>query len=331
MSALTIDPALFLPESIDKVTADFNEGIHKLVSRLPPTYTQAPQDIRDIRERGEGLWPTRRVEQISDRPIPGPAGDVPCRIYVPDPVRGVYLHIHGGGFMLGRAHHTDEACLSIATTCQVVTVSVDYRLAPENPFPAGLDDCEAVAAWLVKYMGREFGTDVLLIGGESAGATLSVATLLRMRERHGFTGFAGANLVYGAYDLCGTPSARNWGEERKLVLTSRTMEWFHENYAPREQWADPYVSPLYADLVKMPRALFSVGTLDPLLDDSLFMSARWVAAGNEAELAIYPGGIHVFNLFPTKLAKKSNDRIMDFIKKTVASPPSPEGVGSSES
>jgi len=219
--------------------------------------------------------------------------------------------------MLGRAHHTDEPCLKIATTCQVVTLSVDYRLAPENPFPAGLDDCEAAAAWVATNMAKEFGTDLLLIGGESAGATLSVGTLLRMRERHGFTGFAGANLVYGAYDLCGTPSARNWGEERKLVLTSRIMEWFHENYAPRPQWSDPYVSPLYADLNRMPRALFSVGTLDPLLDDSLFMCTRWVAAGNEAQLALYPGGIHAFNLFPIPLAKRANDRIMDFMKEVL--------------
>jgi len=325
MSAITIDPTLFLPESIDKETAEFNEGIHNLVSRLPPTHTQAPQHLRDVRERGEGLWSTRRVDQIGDRSIPGPAGEVPCRVYVPDAAKGVYLHLHGGGFMLGRAHHTDEACLRIATSCQVVTVSVDYRLAPENPFPAGLDDCEAVAAWLVKHTAREFGTDVLVIGGESAGATLSVATLMRMRERHGFTGFAGANLVYGAYDLFGTPSARNWGEERKLVMTSKTMVWFHENYAPRSQWADPYVSPLYGDLANMPRALFSVGTLDPLLDDTLFMSARWVAAGNEAQLAIYPGGIHAFNLFRIKLAKKANDRIMDFIRNAVASHQSKRG------
>lgn len=325
MSALTIDSALFLPESIDKETAQFNEGIHAVLSRLPPTYTQPPQALRDARERGEGLWPTRRLEEVGDRLIPGPAGDIALRVCVPETIRGVYLHIHGGGFMLGRAHHTDEACLRIAKTCQVATLSVDYRLAPENPFPAGLDDCEAAAVWLVKHAASELGTDVLLIGGESAGATLSVGTLLRMRERHGFTGFAGANLVYGAYDLCGTPSARNWGEERKLVLTSRTMEWFHENYAPRAQWADPCVSPLYADLNRMPPALFSVGTLDPLLDDSLFMAARWIAAGNEAELALYPGGIHVFNLFPIPLAKRANERIMGFIGETVVARQSAKG------
>lgn len=309
------DPALFRPESVDQETTEFNEDIHRILSKFPPTYTQAPQTLREARERGEGLWPTKRLAEVEDRSIAGPTGKIPLRVCCPKTIKGIYLHIHGGGFMLGRAHHSDEDCFRIADACQVATVSVDYRLAPENPFPAGLDDCEAAAVWLAKHMKEEFGTELLLIGGESAGATLSVATLVRMRDKHGFTGFLGANLVYGAYDLSGTPSARNWGEERKLILTSRTMEWFHENYAPREMWCNPFVSPLYADLKGLPRALFTVGTLDPLRDDSLFMCSRWVAAGNEAELALYPGGIHAFNLFSIELAQKANARIRNFIKR----------------
>jgi len=97
------------------------------------------------------------------------------------------------------------------------------------------------------------------------------------------------------------------------------MEWFHDNYAPKEIRRDPYVSPLYADLQRMPKALFTIGTLDPLLDDSLFMAARWTAAGNEAELAVYPGGIHAFNAFPIPLAEKANNRILEFIKASAMS------------
>jgi acetyl esterase/lipase len=311
---LILDPRVFLSESIDPETGKLNDHVHETLSRLPPTYTLDPKVIRAARDRGEGLWPVRRLEEVQDRVIPGPAGEVSLRVFIPENPKGVYLHIHGGGFMLGRASHSDESCFRIAKACQVATVSVDYRLAPENPFPAGLDDCEAAAVWLAGHMVSEFGIQQLLIGGESAGATLSVATMVRMRDRHGYRGFVGANLVYGAYDLSGTPSARNFGEEKKLVLTSRTMEWFHENYAPREKWTAPLISPLYADLNHLPRALFTVGTLDPLLDDSLFMAARWVASGNKAELAVYPGGIHTFNLFPLALAEKANNRIMNFIK-----------------
>ena len=119
--------------------------------------------------------------------------------------------------------------------------------------------------------------------------------------------------MYGAYDLSMTPSARNWGEERNLILTTKLMEWFHDNYVPPEKQRDPDVSPLYADLRDMPPAVFTVGTLDPLLDDSLFMHARWIAAGNKAELAVYPGGIHTFNAFPIELARQANERIFDFI------------------
>lgn len=311
-----LDPKLFHPDAIDDETAKFNDAIHELLSKMPPTHTQRPQDIRDARERGEGLWPAQRRDDVEDRYIKGPDGELLLRVYVPETVKGVYLHIHGGGFMLGRAHQSDEACFRVAQTCNVATISVDYRLSPENPYPAGLDDCEAAAVWLAGNMEKEFGTDNLVIGGESAGGNLSAATLLRMRDRHGFTGFSGANLVYGAYDVTGTPSQLNWGEERKLILTSRTIEWFHENYAPPEKFRDPYISPLYADLTDMPRALFTIGTLDPLLDDSLFMYSRWVAAGNAAELAIYPGGIHAFNAFPIKLAEKANRRMMDFITGT---------------
>jgi acetyl esterase len=310
-----LDPNLFSPKAVDEETEKLNNTIHEMLSNVPPVYTQEPQAIRDARERGEGLWPTEKRDDLEDRTIKGPDGDISLRVYVPETVGGVYFHIHGGGFMLGRAHQSDEANFRMATACNVATVSVDYRLAPENPYPAGLDDCEAAAVWLVENMKKEFGCDRLFIGGESAGGNLSAATLLRMRDRHGFMGFSGANLVYGAYDVTGTPSQVNWGEERKLVLTSRIIEWFHENYAPPEKFREPYISPLYADLTDMPKALFTIGTLDPLLDDSLFMYARWIAGGNEAELAVYPGGIHAFNAFPTKLAQAANDRMINFVKE----------------
>jgi acetyl esterase/lipase len=108
--------------------------------------------------------------------------------------------------------------------------------------------------------------------------------VLRLRDRHGITGaFRAANIVYGCYDLSMTPSQRLWGE-RRLPLTTPGLRWFAEQYTPGqtgEQRRAPDVSPLYADLRGLPPALFSVAALDPLLDDSLFLSARWRAAGND--------------------------------------------------
>lgn len=109
-----------------------------------------------------------------------------------------------------------------------------------------------------------------------------------------------------------TPSARNWGE-RKLILTTNLIRWFNENYVPSGNYTESDISPLYADLSGMPSALFTVGTLDPLIDDSLFMHLRWQAAGNPSELAIYPGGIHAFDAFPIELARKANARIGEFM------------------
>jgi len=113
-----------------------------------------------------------------------------------------------------------------------------------------------------------------------------------------------------------TPSVRRWGE-RYLILNTKIIEWFHENYVQGADVFDPDISPLYADLSAMPPALFTIGTLDPLMDDSLFMHARWLAAGSRAELAVYPGGIHAFNFFPIELARRANTRINDFIISAV--------------
>lgn len=165
-----IDPKRFLPSSISKETADFNQGIHEIISSVPPTYTLPPQQIRDDREAGKGLWPVTRLEEVQDWSAPGTDGEVPLRVYIPDTVKGVYLHIHGGGFMLGRAHQSDVGLVRLAQECQVATCSVDYRLAPEDPYPAGPDDCENAALWLVEKVKKEFGTAVCRSGKPAAGS-----------------------------------------------------------------------------------------------------------------------------------------------------------------
>jgi acetyl esterase/lipase len=135
-----------------------------------------------------------------------------------------------------------------------------------------------------------------------------------LRDRHGLRPFAAADLVFGVYDVDGTPSVRNWGE-RVLVLSRPIMQWFGDHFVPAELRKDPDVSPIYADLSGMPPALFTVGTMDPLIDDTLFMHARWVGAGNEAELGVYPGGSHGFTGFPIGIGKKARDAQDAFFKK----------------
>lgn len=305
--------AAFDPESIDEETRQINDLIERTLATVPPVHTRSPVDVRREREEGKGPFPPLQLSPLAKlREIPGPAGPIRLRLFERPEPRGVYLHIHGGGWTLGGAHHHDPLLLALAESTDLTVASVEYRLAPENPYPAGPDDCEAAALWLLENGRSAFGSDRLLIGGESAGAHLSAATLIRLRDRHGTSGFAAANLVYGCFDLTLSPSVRRWGE-RNLILSTPIVDWFVDQFVPRERRAEPDVSPLHADLRGLPPALFTVGTLDPLLDDSLFMHARWLAAGNPAELAIFPGGIHGFNAFPSQLARAANQRQMEFL------------------
>ncbi|MFI5314338.1 MAG: alpha/beta hydrolase [Myxococcota bacterium] len=319
---MTLDPQLFSPEAIDPETRKANEMLEKMLAQMPPLSAQTPAQIRAAREAGQGAFgPLVRLPHAENRVIRGPAGEIPLRVIRPKSgaVRGVYFHIHGGGHALGSHDAQDVMLDAIANAADAVVVSAGYRLAPEHPYPAGPDDCEAAAVWVCENARREFGSERLVIGGESAGAHLSAVTLLRIRDRQHQTPFRAANLVYGIYDLTFTPSVRNWGD-RTLILSTPIIEWFSNFFiADKSRRGAPDASPLYADLHSLPPALFSVGTLDPLLDDSLFMSARWAAAGNRAELAVYPGGVHGFNLFPLPLAAAANERCQEFIRASLGS------------
>jgi len=312
------DVSLFDPSAIAPETRRFNDDLEARLAAMPSILDVAPQIVRERRAAGQSIFgPVVRLPDGEDRTIAGPGGPIPLRIFRPATPRGAYLHIHGGGWALGAHDQQDVLLHVIAAQTGLAAVSVGYRLAPENPYPAGPDDCEAAALWLAANAAREFGRDRLVIGGESAGAHLAVVTLLRLRDRHQVTPFRGANLLYGEYDLAMTPSVRRWGT-RNLVLSTPIIERFVGWFVPPVLRADPDVSPLHADLDGLPRALFTIGTLDPLLDDSLFMAARWQAAGNDAELAIYPGGVHAFNAFPAlALATEANALALRFIADIV--------------
>jgi acetyl esterase/lipase len=302
------DPAAIAPE-----TAAFNARLEEQAARAPGLNATL-----SVQARREAVDTQRRTRSplAHERVLAG----VPCRVLLPARVRGVFIYLHGGGWTVGRPHHFDARTGTIAERAQVAVVSVDYRLAPEHPYPAAPDDCEAVAAWLVHHAATEFGTDQLVIGGDSSGAQLAVVTLLRLRDRHGYRGFRGVNLLYGLYDFSETPSLQRWGS-RTLGLPAALVRANRAAFLPNAAlYRDPDVSPLYADLASMPPALFTVGTLDPLLDDTLFMHARWLAAGNEAELAVYPGGSHGFTSQPIPIAEQARARMEAFIAHATAAP-----------
>jgi len=224
---------------------------------------------------------------------------VPVRILEPEIAHGTFLHIHGGGWTMGSNSFQDRRLWRYATEAHVRVVSVGYRLAPEHPFPACIDDCLAVASAVTG--------DRAVIGGESAGAHLSALVLTGMRSA-----FCGANLAYGCYDLGMSPSQRTWGD-RNVILSTPIIRWHVDQLLPGlddEARRDPSISPLYADLSGLPPALLTIGTEDPMLDDSVQLAERWPGA----QLDVYAGGFHAFDLFPIRLGEIATRRQISFVR-----------------
>jgi acetyl esterase/lipase len=309
-----------LDEAVLAESGAFNEEIERVLAEQPSVHTLPPDVSRQARREGRSVFPAPEfLPRARDIRVPTRAAGIRARVIPPEgETTGVYLHIHGGGWVLGCCDEQDDRLAALADATGLCAVSVDYRLAPEYPYPAGPDDCEDAAVWLLERGLAELAApNRIAIGGESAGAHLAVTTLLRLRDRHGIAGaFSAANLIYGPYDLSMTPSQRNWGD-RYLVLSTPIMHWFGRAFAgdrTTDELRDPDISPLYAELHDLPPALFSVGDQDPLLDDSLFMAARWRAAGNDAELQVWPESIHGFNAYPLALARIANESQHEFLR-----------------
>jgi acetyl esterase len=304
-----------------------NAELMKLTAGMTGVDSTTPEGIRWLREAMApgGLFGMTSLDFPEDRSIPGPAGPINIRVMRPERVGGVYLHFHGGAMTLGSAAGMDARNWEFAQALDVAVVSVDYRLAPEDPYPAGPDDCEAAALWLLEHASSEFGTDRLLIGGESAGAYFALLTLLRLRDRLGAPPpFLGADLSYGGYDMSGTPSRVHLAGQ--VPYSQGGREATASMYLPGrslEELRDPAVSPMWAELHDLPPCLVTVGTADWLLDDNLFLAARLAAAGNAVELAVYPEGPHGIESMPTELGRIARRRIYGFLAGCLAGMPAP--------
>lgn len=311
-------------EDIEEIRPRLREEAATFIASVPWNESQVPSEsvaARVAAARGAQLGGPPSSRAV-DRTISGESGPIRLRTFARGEPRAVLLHIHGGAWMAGTPEMMDQLHDILVDTCKIAVVSVDYRLAPEHPYPAGPDDCEAVACWLLEHAAEELGSDRLLIGGESAGAHLAAVTLLRMRDKHQAADrFLGANLVFGAYDLSRTPSQRGVGVVPGTDILDDTgfpLDLFLPETSG-EQRRHPDISPLYADLSGMPAALFSVGTNDHLVDDTLFMAGRWKIAGNPTQLLVYPETPHGCIALPS-VAGHFFPRLFEFFDQCLAAP-----------
>jgi acetyl esterase/lipase len=278
------------PEAAELIAA--HAGLAQTLFPSGPDWGPDPTALAGRR----AMYRVPQSEGAEDRRIDGPAGPIRLRIFRPAaPARAVLLNIHGGGWVMGAPEMNDLANSRLSGALGIAVVSPDYRLAPEHPYPAAHDDCEAAAHWLVEHAEREFGSPTLLINGESAGSHLAAVTLLSMRDRlDAAHRFAGADLQYGIYDCTQTPSQLGVGSGPDSLDPVLCLGFVQAlvPLAGRERLRDPDVSPLYADLGGMPPGLFTVGTADHFSSDTLFMASRWAHFGNSVELLAYPGAPH---------------------------------------
>jgi acetyl esterase len=242
---------------------------------------------------GEGSVPLKEERDLS---LPGPHGQVPCRLYLPDGAARppLLVYAHGGGFMQGSLNSWDHMLRELVRESGVAALSVDYRLSPEQKFPVAFEEMVAMVR-LASREGAGFGIDParLAVGGDSAGANLAIAAALAAREA-GEKAIRFMLLVYGCFSTdCDSPSWQRFGQGPGLSQTQ--MHWIWETYLTSpEEYRDWRAAPMLARLEGLPPAHLIVGRLDPLLDDSERMAARLTEAGVPTTLAIYEGLNHGF-------------------------------------
>lgn len=292
-------------------------GLPGLMTALDGT-GDIPEDPLEMLELRRRAYAARY--QVSDRAVDRELAGIRCRVFEPEgEPSAVYLHFHGGGMVLGAPEMNDQLNADLCARFGLVVVSVDYRLAPEHIHPAGPDDGLAVARWVIDHAGHEWGTERIILAGESAGAFMAAIVALRLRDEGATSAVIGANLVFGIYDWGRSPSQRGVRpSDAPDMLTPESCLGFAEWYLPGltdDERRDPQISPAFAPLHDLPAAFFTVGTADHLLDDTLMLSTRWAAAGNEVDLFVAPDMPHGFYAFPCEMAYAWQSAFEDWLAR----------------
>ncbi len=276
------------------------------------------EEIRKMRETGLQMLGGRPADREDvakqDRAVPGPEGapEVPIRIYRPRAAasgpRPCVFEIHGGGFMMGSIEMMDPWCQSVASGIGAVVVSVEYRLAPEHPFPAGLEDCYAALRWTAEQSAA-LGIDAarLALAGQSAGGGLAAATALLARDRGGPRLCFQLLEIPELDDRLDTPSMLAFHDTPLWNRPNAVWSWRHYLGPEHRGEVSPYAAPARAkDLSGLPPAYLSTMEFDPLRDEGIDYALRMLQAGVSVELHSYPGTFHGSALLASAAVSRRN-------------------------
>ena len=259
------------------------EAVNVAAQGAPPV---SEQTVEERREGYRGLsalpGPGPELDHVNDSTAAG----VPIRTYANDDATGVFLFLHGGGYTIGDIETHDQPCRQLALESGATVISPDYRLAPEHPFPAGVNDCWAVLQWIV----AEYPDTKIVVGGDSAGGNFSAVLALMARDAG--IELAAQLLIYPAVDAeDDSPSMTDNGTG--YILTAATMEWFGEKY--QADAADWRASPIRADsLAGVAPAVVITAEFDPLRDQGIKYAEALAAADVDVTHTDYDGMVHAF-------------------------------------
>jgi acetyl esterase/lipase len=314
MTKRNYDPAFEAVIPMLPVESDFTttEKIQAIRAARGELFSSAVEDRDDV--------------TLEDRQVPGPVGapEVPIRIYRPraesSSLRGAVFEIHGGGFLMGSIEMMDAWCQTIAGELGVVVVSVEYRLAPEDPFPAGVEDCYAALCWMADHADElQIDPARIAISGQSAGGGLAAGTVLMARDRGGPALCFQVLEIPELDDRLETPSMRQFTDTPLWNRPNAVWSWKHYLGPDHEGEVSPYAAPARAtDLAGLPPAYISTMEFDPLRDEGIVYAMRLLEAGVSVELHSFPGTFHGSALVAdADVSRRGGREVRDAIRRSL--------------